>query len=139
MRYSVGVTAAHLDYVVPMLFPGFAVTLGTMVGASSHSLRISQTAEAGADFNTLVGGYTAADSVNRQTLITRNNFFFYPGVNLEWAFSDFVLVRAGGGYHLSASIGDWTDTEETVVSNVPDIKPDGWMLHFGVFLGLFQR
>lgn len=142
LRYRVDLTAGHLDYVFPMFFRGFAVIPGVMVGASGHTISVTQTQQGGASFAEVIGGYGTADSIrfnNRQTVMTRNNVFYSPVLNFEWAANVFVLFRLGIGYHGTLSIGDWTDGEGTTINDVPDIKPDGVMGHFGVFIGLFQK
>ena len=62
-----------------------------------------------------------------------------PAVNLEYALTQFILVRAGGGYAIPLIKGSWDDTEGTEIRDVPDISPKGPMLQLGLFVGLFQQ
>jgi hypothetical protein len=150
LRYSVGVTTGHVDYVIPILTRGFAIVPGVMVGAGSDGLKLVQTRSDGEEIDNVFGGYAgfASDTViinpraanTRQTNLERSYLFLYPGLNIEYALTQFVMLRLGGGYHMSRVRGDWNDTEGTVVTGISeDLKPDGVMLHFGVFLGLFQQ
>ncbi len=143
IRFHEGLTAADIDYVFPLFFRGFAITVGSMVGVSTHELTITQTQQNGVTFSDLLTRYQdtipSTSARNRQTQISQSNLFFYPRIDFELAVSPFILLRAAAGWQLSANIGDWTDGEGTTIQSVPNIKPDGPMLHFGVFLGLFQK
>lgn len=149
VRFDVGFTAAHIDYAIPLL-RGFAVVPGVMVGSGSNTYKIVQTQTAGANIENFLGGYSGfppsggsstpfAD--NRSSTMERSFLFVYPAVNLEYAITQFVMIRAGGGYQFTGLTGTakWLDTEGTELANVPDISSDGPMVQIGVFLGLFQQ
>jgi hypothetical protein len=147
VRFDVGFTAAHIDYAIP-LFRGFAVVPGVMVGSGSNTYKVVQTQSAGANIENFLGGYSGfSDSTigssadNRSSTMTRSFLFVYPAVNLEYAITQFVMVRAGGGYQFTNLFNDpvWFDTEGTEIANVPDIKSNGPMVQVGIFLGLFQQ
>lgn len=144
-RFDVGFTAAHIDYAIPLLFPGFAVVPGVMVGAVSNTFKVVQTETDGASLSDLIGGFPPSGSPsdalnnNRQATMTRSTLFLYPVLNLEYAITQFAMIRIGGGYQFTGP-GNWNDTEGVAIVDVPEgIKSDGLMLNAGIFLGLFQQ
>jgi hypothetical protein len=142
LRFGLGMTALQLDYAIPLVgsliaFPGF------MVGLNAHELDIMQYRNDNVGFDSLAGptGFTTPGSdaqFNRATHMSSGSVFLYPAVNLEFALTQFFLLRLGGGYGFNFRYGDWTTNNDVLVNNVPDIKAAGPMVQFGVFIGLFQ-
>lgn len=136
LRFQSVVTAGQLDYAI-RLFRSFTVLPGIMAGAGGYNLELTQSNVTGENFPDIFQTGNAAIG-NRYANISRNHFFYYPALNLEFAATQFVMFRAGIGYSGTLWAGDWTDGEGVQVKNVPDIKADGMTLQFGVFVGLFQ-
>lgn len=141
VRFDAGFTAAHFDYAIP-IFRGFAVVPGFMIGSGSNTFKVVQTQAAGADQENILGGFLGGGDTlvnnNRQATVSRSFLFLYPAVNLEYAVTQFVMLRVGGGYQYTGP-GKWLDTEGTEVAGFDAIKSDGPMLQVGLFLGLFQQ
>jgi hypothetical protein len=144
IRFDAGFTAAHIDYAIP-IFRSFSAVPGVMIGSGNNTLKVVQTQRTGATMDNFFGGFVGG-SDNRQATMTRSFLFLYPAVNLEYALTQFAMIRVGGGYQYSyfGSSSAWTDTEgieiaegTTILAN--DIKSDGPMLNVGLFLGLFQQ
>ncbi len=65
-------------------------------------------------------------------------YLISPQLNLEWAITDFVMFRVGGGYNLSM-ISDWEYNRGARLEGVPDdINANGPFVQFGLFAGLFN-
>lgn len=136
LRFSSVVTGGQLDYAI-RLFRSFTILPGVMVGSGSYTLEMTQSRDGGENYeDVFVAGPT--DVSNRYARITRSHLFYYPAINLEYAFTQFVMVRAGIGYSGTSFEGDWTDGTGTKVNNVPEVSAGGMTLQFGLFMGLFQ-
>jgi hypothetical protein len=136
LRFSSVVTAAQIDYAF-RLTRSLTVLPGVMIGAGSNSLEMNQSQSEGISFvNTFQPGN---QSGNNSARISRSYLFYYPALNLEYALTQFVMIRAGVGYSGSAAPGNWKDGNGLDVQNVPEIKSDGLSLQFGLFVGLFQN
>jgi hypothetical protein len=145
LRFSSGYTGALIDYAITP-FSKFTIAPGVMIGGAGIALEYAQTHSDGdsATFDRLfdppsLGG--TSNNANRQMAIERNYFFWQPMLNLEYALTQFILVRAGGGYMFSTGKKtDWTDRHAVDVTQVPEgINADGVTLQLGVFIGLFQQ
>lgn len=136
LRFTTVATAGQLDYAI-RLFRSFTILPGIMVGSGRYTLELSQSKVAGEQFPEVfqTGDPTVG---NRYARISRSHLFYYPALNLEYAFTQFVMVRAGAGYSGTSLEGAWTDAAEITVNNVPDISASGFTLQFGLFVGLFQ-
>lgn len=141
MRFSAGYTVAHIDYAIPV-FSKFTVAPGVMIGGGSTTLEYTQTKE-GTSFSSLFDPAKSngpGGDLSYQTSVTRSYPVFIPTLNIEYALTQFILVRAGAGYSMTTLFGDtWDDRHGNVVSGVPDINADGLTFSAGLFLGLFQQ
>ena len=144
MRYSTGFVAAHLEYAFFLPGRGLVFFPGVMVGRSASEIELNQTKASGIPFEDIfdANGFqnpsAAADSLVRYAHITRNSLHVQPTLTLDYAVNSFLLARVGAGYGLNFG-GTWTDPSGTEISNVPEITSDGLNIHFGVFVGLFQK
>jgi hypothetical protein len=142
LRFSMAMTAVQFDYAIPLVgkltaFPGF------LAGLNSYELNAIQYRNDSVGFGSIFGsgGFDAGDSsdhFNRETQLTSSTVFLYPAVNLEFALTQFFLLRLGAGYAFNLRYGDWETPNEVVARDVPDIKANGPIIQFGVFIGLFQ-
>lgn len=138
LRFSSVVTGGQADYAI-RLFRSFTVLPGIMIGGGTYTLELSQSRADGDEFNNVFPG--AGDPLNgnnRYARITRSHLFYYPAVNLEYALTQFIMVRAGAGYSGTSFDGLWVDDGDTQINNVPAISASGFTLQFGLFIGLFQ-
>ena len=79
-----------------------------------------------------------ADDVNWLKRAEAAYLVILPRLNVEWAVSDFVMLRAGASYSY-ASMGDWKYNRAADLKNVPeDITASGLAFNFGLALGLFN-
>jgi hypothetical protein len=114
-----------------------------MLGGASTVIEYAQTAN-DATFPSM---FDPADlrgigtSNNRQRAIERNYFFVQPVLNLEYALTQFILVRIGGGFMFPT--GDpkvWQDRQGSEITEVPEeITTRGVTIQGGLFIGLFQQ
>jgi hypothetical protein len=137
LRYGTSVTAAQIDYAI-RLVGSLTVLPGVMVGAGTRSLEFTQTRIDSAGFGGIFTPTPGPDA-NHYARITNSYFFYYPAVNLEYAFTKFMMFRAGVGYAGSAWAGKWVDGAGAEIKGVPAIKSDGMTVQFGLFVGLFQN
>jgi|GEM_PF-507769 len=137
LRFSNSVTALQLDYAI-RLAGSLTVLPGVMIGAGNRALELTQSHIDSADFG---GIFTSAAGPgdNRYARISNGYLFYYPAVNIEYAFTKFMMLRGGVGYAGSVGSSKWSDGAGVEIKNVPDIKTDGLTVQFGLFVGLFQN
>ncbi len=87
-------------------------------------------------------GSTTFDDIDKsKTNLSKlsNNFInLQPQLNIEWAVTNFLMIRGAVGYNYQLS-SDWKLNYQTSVSNVPDgFKTSNMYAQIGVFLGLFN-
>jgi hypothetical protein len=138
LQFINGFTAALIDYAITP-FARFTIAPGVMLGGGSTTVEFTQTRDDvsyGSLFAPSPAGGTAS---NHQASMTRTYVHLVPMINLEYALTQFILLRAGGGYSLS--FGDtWTDRHGTDIASVPEkLNANGPTFQVGVFLGLFQQ
>lgn len=116
---------------------GFIITKGLAivpeVSISSAGVTIERYyTSGGTTFETLG---TAKAGLNKLS----NSFVnLQPQLNIEWAASNFLMLRVAAGYNYQLS-SDWKLNYQTAVSNVPDgFKVSNMYAQIGVFLGLFN-
>lgn len=142
IRLSDGLTLAHIDYAIPLL-RAFTVLPGVMLGAGTHTFEIAQTRAGGEEFSNLsLPAHFSGDSLGRldqDVRISRSYFAVTPTLNLEYAFTQFFMLRGGVSYALSLVPSNWTDGGGTEIKNVPELNTNGLTLQLGLFVGLFQQ
>jgi hypothetical protein len=70
--------------------------------------------------------------------LTNSFINLQPQLNIEWATTNFLMLRVAVGYNYQLS-SDWKLNYQTAVSNVPDgFKVSNMYAQIGVFLGLFN-
>lgn len=142
--YSSGFLGLQLDYALFLPPEGLVFFPGLMIGRESSEIELFQTRSSGLSYNTLFnrdefdGSASVAGQRNRYSRIERNSFQLRPTLTLDYAVNQFVVLRVGGGYGINFE-GDWEQSSGTPISDVPDLNSAGASLHFGLFLGLFQK
>lgn len=140
LRFSMGMTGAQIDYAIPIVgsliaFPGFMVTYNSM------EIEAMQSKASNIAFSDFISGsaFGGTGSLNRSARLSRPYLFLFPAVNLEYALTQFFLIRGGVGYSLNFGLRDrWDASDGTTVTDVPDIDANGLTVQFGFFVGLFQ-
>lgn len=137
MTYSIFLRGVYVDYaIVP--FKGFAILPGVSAGWGSQEIELYQapSSRTWADFDTPDSIVTAPDAYS---LLERNFLHVTPHLNLEYALSPYLNIRAAAAYHLQVSAGDWIGTKTSTVSGVPDgISINSFSAQIGLFVGLFN-
>lgn len=140
MRFNAGYTAAQIDYAIPIA-RALTVVPGVMLGSVTNTLTVVQTAGGTVPFDSLFGpAYFDSSPINRDRLsrISSSSFLVYPVLNIEYAITQFIMLRVGGGYTFNLS-GTWRDEQDVEVTGVPKISSAGPTIQAGLFLGLFQQ
>lgn len=82
------------------------------------------------------------DISNRRGVTRLENDFFFatPDIQIEYALTNFLMIRARAGYNLTFGQGEeWTMNANGTMNNVPtDIKSDGFVAGAGIFIGLIN-
>lgn len=143
--FSQQLLSFQLDYAIFLpwqeglvLFPGVAISRETA------ELELFQIRNEGLEFSQLFNpnDYNSIDTVtvenNRYGRIERTSFQIRPMVSLDYAINYFLVARAGAGYSFNLA-GDWNHASGDPIDGVPDIKSDGLLFQFGLFVGLFQK
>ena len=149
LRFTSGYTAVHLDYAIPV-FGRLTVAPGFMIGGGRTTLEYAQTAKSatfGTIFDPVALGGGSSSTLNRQATAAHTFLFLYPALNIEYALTQFILLRVGGGYAFDAGRAfggndtqTWDDGHGAEIKNVPNgLTASGPTLNVGLFLGLFQQ
>ncbi len=135
---TVSMNGFSLDYgYVP--FKGFAILPGFNFGWGQYKLESVE--------SPLVMDWSDFDKIDLSgTKMNRleNSFMFVqPQLNLEYAVTNFAMLRANVAYNLSfanpLSDKDWLLNKNTEVKNVPSkMNSNGVSFQIGIYLGLFN-
>ena len=134
IEYSVGFTGIALDYaLVPIKSLSLAFIPGVAVGRGRLTIEAFQ----GEKYDWKKFSLTN-DSLNVLNRIETGFWFFEPKLNIEWAITDFFMLRLGAGYSLWAG-QEWYYNRNAKLENVPPgINANGLTLQVGAFVGLFN-
>lgn len=143
LRFSTGLVAAQLDYAFFLPPNGLMLFPGVMIGRGTSDIELHQVRDDGITFGTLFNeqefsGGQDTTGLNMYSRVGRSSFHVQPTLNIEFAINQFILLRAGAGYGFNFA-GEWSDPSGSTVSDVPDVNSDGFNVHFGLFVGLFQK
>ena len=121
----------HVDYaIVPA--KGLAILPGVGFGFGTHTLAVFQS-EPEATWENWGGGSNSFAELERSTLM------LVPRLNVEYAFTPFIAVRAAAIYNWQFSANDWTGNRVATVSGVPDdLNMSVFSAQIGLFVGLFN-
>lgn len=133
--YTVRQSSIYLDYAwVP--FRSFAVLPGVAFGWGTQTIEQYQ----GADDRTWTDyGPTSLSAPDRYIHLEHDVLFVTPRLNVEYAVTPFLMVRAQAGYTIQVSESDWVGTRTSTVSGVPDnLNLQAFNAQLGIFVGLFN-
>jgi len=133
LDFSQTLAAAQIDYAI-RLSGTLTLVPGTMIGASTLDLEVTQSRRSGTARGVL---FPDSGGAGFNAHLTSTRIFYYPAVNVEWAPVKVLMLRLGGGY-AGTFDADWKDNNTTVVGDMPKIGTNGPVLQFGLFVGLFQ-
>ncbi|NQW29205.1 MAG: hypothetical protein HQ472_01665 [Ignavibacteria bacterium] len=137
MKYSLSSRTIHIDYAwVPFkrftVLPGIGFGWGNQTIATYQSMK-NRTWDNYAD---TTGISTSPDAYAD---LTRAILYLAPRLNVEYAFTPFVAVRAQAAYTLQVGANDWIGNKIAVVSGVPtSINVSAFNAQVGLFIGLFN-
>lgn len=135
MAYGITSRAFHLDYaLVPI--KSLAILPGIGLGWGNHRIEIYQSTPT---FVWNPNDSTIAQSPNAYSVIQQSTLYLLPRLNIEYALSPFLNLRAQAAYTWQFNTSDWIGNQHATVTNVPSsISVSGLSLQFGVFVGLFN-
>jgi hypothetical protein len=129
IKYEVGFTGFAVDYGI-VLFKSFAILPGLNFGWSN--IKIDKYTIGKFSWNDLKQNAYTANVVNGSF------WFVQPKLNIEFAATPFLMVRLGCGYPVAFG-SKWKLGEVADIGDVPSgIKTQGFLLNFGLFVGLFN-
>lgn len=132
MSVKSSINSFGLDYAFQP-FKGFAVLPGASFGWGSLSIERATTTGA-VEYTT----GTMQSGVQTLNKISAGYLFVQPNLHLEYAVTQFAMIRASVGYSL-AFMGDWEMNGIAKVNNVPkELNANSLNVQFGVFVGLFN-
>lgn len=137
LNYGIASRAFHLDYAfVPM--KSLAILPGVGLGWGEQWVETYQS-QSNLSWTDLTNDNTLAPAPNAFTRVQQNTLYVLPRLNLEYAVTPFLNLRAQAAYTLPISGSDWIANNNATVSNVPSgISVSGLSFQVGVLVGLFN-
>jgi len=137
MRYGITSRTFHLDYAwVPV--KSLAILPGVGFGWGDHRIETFQSTPT-MDWNSLTDSATIAPPPNAYSVIEQNTLYLLPRLNVEYAVTPFLNLRAQAAYTWQFTGSDWVGNNNATVNNVPsNISVSCFNFQFGVFVGLFN-
>ncbi|MBK7576383.1 MAG: hypothetical protein IPI24_03000 [Ignavibacteria bacterium] len=137
LLYGISSRTFHLDWAwVPV--KSLAILPGLGFGWGDQRIETLQSAE-GMDWKDLIDSSTIAPQPNANVALLQNTLYLLPRLNIEYAVTPFLNLRASAAYTWQFSSSDWIGNRHATVTNVPEnISVSGLNLQFGVFVGLFN-
>jgi hypothetical protein len=131
--FSVSLGGFSINYGI-VLFKSFAILPGVNLGWSTATLEVYKTPKT-FDWTKIDN----KDEVNAYNKVAQGSFWFaQPHIDMEYALTPFLMVRANVGYSISF-LPSWKYNKEATLDNVPTgINTSGMTLQFGVLVGLFN-
>jgi len=131
IEYNLSNRTIHIDYaIVPT--KGLAILPGVGFGFGTQTLAVYQS-QTEATWEDWGGGVNSFAELERSTLMV------VPRLNIEYAFTPFIAVRAAAIYNWQFSENDWTGNRVSTVSGVPDdLNMSVFSAQIGLFVGLFN-
>jgi len=131
IEYNLSNRTIHVDYaIVPAkglaLLPGVGLGFGTQTVSSFQS----QTTATWENWGTAPNSFAELE---------RSTLMLVPRLNIEYAFTPFIALRAAAIYNWQFSASDWKGNRVATVSNVPDdLNMSVFSAQIGIFVGLFN-
>ena len=131
--YSVSFNGLSFDYAfVPTR--RLAILIGTNLGWGTLSIEYFKTTSE-------VNWNEFGENVNPNNFMTRAEsgiWLIQPHLNIEFAVTPFIALRANAGYSYSIK-GDWKLNQNASLKEVPsNVNGNGLYAQFGLFVGLFN-
>lgn len=134
MEYAVSMSAIHVDYAF-VIAKGLALAPGLGLGWGTQGITAYQSLAARnwSDYDSISVAPDMYSEVEHSVL------FIPARVNIEYAVTPFIAIRAQAGYTLQVSDGEWKGNRTAVVSGVPSgINLNAFNAQVGLFVGLFN-
>lgn len=137
MSYAFEMRGVYVDYAfVPTR--GLAILPGVRAGWGTQSIEMYQGA-ASRSWSDFAGPNDLLPSSDDYQLLQRDVLHVAPQLNIEYALTPFLNLRAAVAYQMPVSTADWISTKTSTVSGVPDgISMNALSASIGVFVGLFN-
>jgi hypothetical protein len=137
ITYGITSRAFHLDYaIVPM--KSLAILPGVGLGWGEQSIETYQSVS-NLSWTDLTNDEAFAPAPNAFTRLQQNTLYVLPRLNIEYAVTPFLNLRAQAAYTLLLSGSDWIANNNATVSNVPSgISVNGLSFQVGILVGLFN-
>lgn len=137
-EFTLGYTGVALDYaIIPFETISLAILPGLAFGGGS--LSIEEFSGSKKDWFDIK---LPADTKNYLNRMETGFAFIQPRLNIEWAPTSYITIRAGGGYNIwntSLFKNEWTFNRSAKLENVPSgINATGAVFQFGLFVGIFN-
>lgn len=131
MTVGSSINTFGLDYAFQPI-KGLAILPGASFGWGNLNIERAISTQS-VDFDKQ--GASGTQSLSR---LGASYIFVQPNLNIEYAVTQFAMIRASAGYSLSF-MGDWQMNGVAAVNNVPkELNANALTLQFGVFVGLFN-
>lgn len=123
-------TGVPFEYTF-MPFKSFAIIPSLAFGYGNYNLDLRQAPDK-VDFNE-----TNNENYFMQNIST-SYWFAMPRFQIEYAFTQFTVIRMSA-FYMASFAQDWELNKEATLENVPDgFNPNGYAIQIGLFLGLFN-
>lgn len=131
VEYSNFMTGVPLEYAF-MPFNSFAIIPSVALGYGTNDIDIIQTKNK-VDFE--VEDFSGQSYIAN---IGTSYWFVMPKLNLEYAFTQFTVIRLSA-FYMTSFAQNWKFNRESTLDNVPSgFNPQGYALQIGLFVGLFN-
>lgn len=137
MNYDMSLATIYADYaIVPT--KGLAILPGLGFGWGTQTITTYQ-GVADRDWTDYADSTNINTSPDAFSELENGVLYLVPRVNLEYAVTPFIGVRAQAAYTWQFSAGSWNGNRTSTVSGVPDgINVSAFSAQVGVFVGLFN-
>jgi len=129
IRYEIGFTGFSVDYGI-VVFKSLAILPGLGLGWSNINIT---------NYNVTQFGWNDLTTNTYTSNLLKGTFWFVePHFSVEFAITPFLMVRLGAQYPISFG-QKWQVNDVVEVGDVPSsLKPNGFSINFGLFVGLFN-
>lgn len=137
--YHYGSGGITFDYV-KSFGKKIEMTLGVYIATGKLTVELYQSAAGFGNWNNIFGEF-GGDSTS-ENISHKLSVRFYsakPQIGFGVFLAPFLYAKLNAGYQFSAN-NEWKADDDIPVSNAPTgIKADGWIINFGLNLGLFTK
>jgi hypothetical protein len=131
VRYSFGGGGVTLEYTLPFI-KGFAVSLGTIIGAASQNIEIYRNNGSFSWEEIWSGLEGNAQTGNFSRILENSYWILSPTLNIDIPFYRFSVLRVGAGYNFSLG-NSWSVENDKDLRNAPSgLNGDGFFIQSGI-------